>query len=63
MLFRSEDIKKYIHYSSSYPLQDQLIIITSDELNETDDAKIFQQECGLIDSALINIEPNKVLEN
>ena len=58
-----EDIKKYIHYSSSYPLQDQLIITTSDELNETDDEKIFQQECGLIDSALINIEPNKALEN
>jgi len=58
-----EDIKKYIHYSSSYPLQDQLIIITSDELNETDDEKIFQQECDLIDSALINIEPNKALEN
>jgi hypothetical protein len=58
-----EDIKKYIHYSSSYPLQDQLIITTSDELNETDDEKIFQQECDLIDSALINIEPNKALEN
>ena len=58
-----EDIKKYIHYSSSYPLQDQLIITTSDELNETDDEKIFQQECDLIDSALINIEPNKAIEN
>ena len=58
-----EDIKKYIHYSSSYPLQDQIIISTFDDLNEIDDEKIFQQECDLIDSALINIEPNKALEN
>jgi len=39
------------------------MIITSDELNETDDGKIFQQECDLIDSALKNVEPNKALEN
>jgi len=58
-----EDIKKYIHYSSSYPLQDQIIISTSDDLNKTDDEKIFQQECDLIDSALKNVEPNKALEN
>ena len=58
-----EDIKKYIHYSSSYPLRDQIIISTSDDLNKTDDEKIFQQECDLIDSALKNVEPNKALEN
>ena len=58
-----EDIQKYIHYTSTYPLMNQSMEILSDELSDTDDDRIFKQECDLIDSALINIEPVKVIVN
>jgi hypothetical protein len=56
-----ESIQKYIHYSSTYPLKDQLIKPTIDRYAETDDEKIFKQECDLIDLALDNLEPSKVI--
>ena len=56
-------MQKYIHYTSTYPLKNQSMKMPSDELNNTDDDKIFKQECDLIDSALINIEPVKAIVN
>jgi hypothetical protein len=32
-------------------------------LSHTNDDKIFLQECDLIDSALINVEPDKAIGN
>ena len=58
-----EDIKKYIHYASSYPIKDQFFLTSPDLLSHTNDDKIFMQECDLIDSALKNIEPDQVIEN
>tara|TARA_Y100000739_G_C20608128_1_gene466890 strand:- start:1567 stop:2754 length:1188 start_codon:yes stop_codon:yes gene_type:complete len=58
-----EDIQKYIHYTSTYSLEHQTILTPSDVLDHTDDDKIYKQECGLIDSALINIEPVKTIVN
>ena len=58
-----EDIKKYIHYASSYPLKDQVVLTSPDLLSHTNDDKIFTQECDLIDSALKNIEPDQAIEN
>ena len=58
-----EDIEKYIHYGSSYPLKDQALLTSPDVLSHTNDDKIFLQECDLIDSALINIEPGKAIGN
>ena len=56
-----EHIKKYIHYASTYPLEDQFFKPAIDKFSETDDEKIFKQECDLINSALDNIEPNKAI--
>ena len=56
-----EHIKKYIHYASTYPLEDQFFKPAIDKFSETDDEKIFRQECDLINSALDNIEPNKAI--
>ena len=56
-----EHIKKYIHYASTYPLEDQFFKPVIDKFSETDDEKIFKQECDLINSALDNIEPNKAI--
>ena len=56
-----EHIKKYIHYASTYPLEDQFFKPAIDKFSETDDEKIFKQECDLINSALDKIEPNKVI--
>jgi hypothetical protein len=58
-----EDIEKYIHYGSSYPLKDQAILTSPDILSHTNDDRIFIQECDLIDSALNNVEPNKAIAN
>ena len=58
-----ENIQKYINYSSAYPLKDQSMITSSDFLQHTDDDKIYRQECDLIDSALLNLEPGKAIEN
>ena len=58
-----EDIKKYINYGSSYPLKDQSLLVSPDILSHTNDDKIFLQECDLIDSALINVEPDKAIGN
>ena len=58
-----EDIQKYIHYTSTYSLEHQTILTPSDVLDHTDDDKIYKQECGLIDSALINIEPGMTIVN
>ena len=58
-----EDIEKYIHYGSAYPLKDQAILTSPDVLSHTNDDKIFLQECDLIDSALINVEPDKAIGN
>jgi len=56
-----EHIKKYIHYASTYPLEDQFFKPAIDKFSETDDEKIFKQECDLINLALDNIEPNKAI--
>ena len=56
-----EHIKKYIYYASTYPLEDQFFKPAIDKFSETDDEKIFKQECDLINSALDNIEPNKAI--
>jgi hypothetical protein len=58
-----EDIEKYIHYGSAYPLKDQAILTSPDVFSHTNDDKIFLQECDLIDSALINVEPGKAIGN
>ena len=58
-----EDIEKYIHYGSTYPLKDQVLLTSPDVLSHTNDDKIFLQECDLIDSALINVEPDKAIGN
>ena len=58
-----EDIEKYIHYGSTYPLKDQALLTSPDVLSHTNDDKIFLQECDLIDSALINVEPDKAIGN
>ncbi len=56
-----ESKKKYIHYTSTYPLEDQFFKPTIDRYSETDDDKIFKQECDLINLALDNVEPNKAI--
>ena len=56
-----EHIKKYIHYASTYPLEDQFFKSAIDKFSETDDEKICKQECDLINSALDHIEPNKTI--
>jgi hypothetical protein len=56
-----EHIKKYIHYASTYPLEDQFFKPAIHKFSETDDEKIFKQESDLINSALDNIEPNKAI--